>query len=494
MNFTPAQQFGIRLLVFDINPALRVPSESARLRWRTRSRVFSHRRPKTYGKEKINRLQQLPMKTELVATTRPTALNRRRFLLASGAAALAAGCAPSRRVRGSSSPKTVALIATEVRRHSHAQHFIDRFLEGFGWQGQWHHPAVQLVSLYVDQFPDGDLARERSKRFNVPIYPTIEEALGRGGSKLAVDGVVIIGEHGKYPRNQKGQTQYPRYKWFKQVVKVFEESGRTVPVFNDKHLSTAWPECAEMVADSKRMGFPFLAGSSLPVTERIPSIEMPLNTALRESVSICYGGVDSYDFHGLETAQCMSERRKGGETGVKSIHALRGDKLWDALEQTEMTKRLFFAALARSHTARAPQGYTVAPPNIEWARKAGSTGVGYFIQHRDGFRTTVFVANGLVQDFTYAGLTDQGRIVSCQMHLPMPMQISTTADFFNPLVHHIEDMVLTNRAPYRIERTLLTSGMTLFAVESLFQGQTLIETPELDVAYHPVEQSTFWRL
>ena len=76
------------------------------------------------------------------------------------------------------------------------------------------------------------------KRYGLKLYPSIEEALTLGTSKLAVDGVVIIAEHGKYPRNKKGQTLYPRYEWFKECVKVFEKSGRGVPVFNDKHLST----------------------------------------------------------------------------------------------------------------------------------------------------------------------------------------------------------------------------------------------------------------
>lgn len=388
----------------------------------------------------------------------------------------------------------MALIATEVRKHSHAQHFIDRFLEGYGWGGAWHHSPVELAALYVDQYPDGDLARDRAQRFNVPIYPTVEQALARGGSQLAVDGVVVIGEHGKYPRNHRNQTLYPRYKWFKQIVRVFEASGRAVPVFNDKHLSTDWAECAEMVADARRLGFPLLAGSSLPVTERIPAIDLPLNTPLRESVSVCYGGVDSYDFHGLETAQCMSERRRGGEAGVRSVQALRGEKAWDRLSAHPDTVRLYLAALARSHTVRAPEGYTVLPHSLDRARKACPDATGYFIEHNDGFRTTMMLCNGLVQDFTYAGLQENGKIISTQMHLPMPGQISTTADFFNPLVHHIEQMVLTGRAPYPIERTLLTSGMTLSAVESLYREQTVVQTPEMNIRYTSTSDSTFWRV
>ena len=386
----------------------------------------------------------------------------------------------------------MALLATEVRRHSHAQHFIDRFLEGYGWGGKWHQSPVKLVSLYVDQFPEGDLARDRSKRFEVPIYPTIAEALGLGGSKLAVDGVVIIGEHGKYPRNEKGQTLYPRYKWFKEVVRVFEGSGRSVPVFNDKHLSTDWKECAEMVEDAKRLKFPFFAGSSLPVTWRIPSVDLPSGTPLEESVCVCYGGVDSYDFHGLETAQCISERRRGGESGVRNVQAFRGESLWNQLAERESTARLFVAALARSHTLKAPDGYTIAKPSIEWARQASPNAVGYFMEHNDGLKTAMFMCNGLVRDFTYAGRMSDG-VFSCQMHLPMPLHISTTADFFNPLVHHIEETVMSGEVPYPVERTLLTSGMTLFGVESLHQGQKKISTPEMNVSYFAPRNSTFWR-
>jgi hypothetical protein len=420
-------------------------------------------------------------------------LNRREFLGALGATAAVAGCATTGPSKSGGERKKVALIATEVRRHSHAQHFIDRFLEGYGWQGAWHHPSVDLVALYVDQFPDGDLARERSARFKVPIYPTVEEALTRGGSKLAVDGVVIIGEHGKYPKNEKGQTLYPRYKWFKQVVKLFEQNSRAVPVFNDKHLSTDWQQCVGMVQDSKRLGFPFLAGSSLPVTWRIPSIELPLDTKLDESVAICYGGIDSYDFHGLETAQCMSERRAGGEVGIRAVHSIKGARMWDELAKRETTTRLFLAALARSHTLRPPSGYTVAIPSLEWARQSNDA-IAYFIEHNDGFRTTVFMASGMVQDFTYAGQEQgTGKIFSCQMHLPMPLHISTTADFFNPLVNQIEQMILTNRANYPVERTLLTSGMTLTAVDSLFRGQTRVETPQMAVQYKAPSNSNFWR-
>src|SRR4051812_26872674 len=186
----------------------------------------------------------------------PATWTRRSFLLATAAAAAAMGAVPA------PPRKKIALVGTVVQKNSHAQHFLDRLAMGYTWGGGWQSPRVDLVSLYIDQFPAADLARSRAQRYHIPLFRSIAEALTLGTGRLAVDGVVIIGEHGDYPVNEKGQTLYPRYEFFRQVVKVFEDSGRSVPVFNDKHLSTEWQKCAAMVAEAKRLGFPFLAGSS----------------------------------------------------------------------------------------------------------------------------------------------------------------------------------------------------------------------------------------
>lgn len=412
----------------------------------------------------------------------------RRSLLASSLAAAAWAALPVQAAQ--QQRKKIALIGTVVTKHSHAQHFIDRFLRGYAWQGTWRRPEVDLVSLYIDQFPAGDLSRATAKRHEVPIYPTIAEALTLGGEKLAVDGVVIIGEHGDYPRNEKGQTLYPRYKFFKEVVKVFESSGRSVPVFNDKHLSTDWQQCLEMVADSKRLSFPFLAGSSLPVTHRMPAIDMPYDTPLAESLCAGFGGMDSYDIHGLETAQCMSERRYGGESGIKSVQALRGAPMWEKLSARDATSQLLVAALTRSHNLPVQDGYLTSPVTFDWARTAFPDAWAYFIEHLDGLRTTLCMLP--IRDFNYAGRNrETGEIVSCQMYLPFPDYGSTTADFFNPQIRHIERMIAENRAPYPCERTLLTSGMTIAGVESFHRGGQLVETPEMAIRYRAPKESLF---
>jgi hypothetical protein len=188
----------------------------------------------------------------------------------------------------------------------------------------------------------------------------------------------------------------------------------------------------------------------------------------------------------------MSERRRGGEVGIRGVQVLRGTRLWSHLDGLETTKRLLISALSRSHNLPVKDGYTTGPITLDWARESFADSFAYFIEHRDGFRTTLFMLP--IQDFNYAGLNGEtGEILSCQMYLPMPGRGASTANFFNPLVRHIERMVLDNRAPYPVERTLLTSGMTMAAVDSIHRGDQRVETPEMSVRYVAPVDSMFER-
>ena len=388
----------------------------------------------------------------------------------------------------------IAAITTTYFKYSHTQHIVDRFLEGYGWNGTHHHPPMDLVSLYVDQIGDRDLSKDRAKRFpSMKMYPTIAEALTLGGSKLAVDGIVLVGEHGRYPRNEKGQTKYPRYEFFQEIFKVLRSSGRAVPVFNDKHLSWNWDWAREIYDTAHQLGAPLMAGSSLAVTWRTPSIEMPAGARVREALCVCYGGVDSYDFHGLETIQCMVERRHGGETGVKSMQAYRGENFWKAYKEGVWPRNLAEAALSRSHTLTpAREGFNDIMPTIEDMQRLVKDPVAYRYEHEDGLKSTMLLMSGLVRDFNFAAQLDKG-IVSTQMYLPMPDGRTTLANFFSPLVNGMEQMFLTGKPTYPVERTLLTTGLTAAGVESLYRKQTKYDTPHLAIRYQPTRESTFWR-
>ena len=390
----------------------------------------------------------------------------------------------------------IAAIVTEYRQYSHGQHIVDRFLEGYGWNSRHHHPPMDLVSLYVDQRPESDLSRDRAERFpQMKIYPTVADTLTLGGSDLAVDGVLLIGEHGSYPTNEKGQHLYPRYELFMQIASVYRTTGKTAPIFNDKHLSWNWDWAKEMYDISQEMDFAFMSGSSLPVTWRTPSIDMPLGARVREALCIAIGGVDSYDFHALETIQCMVERRAGGEKGVKWLQAYRGDKFWEAHHEELWSRELFEAALSRSHTLTpSRQGFNNIFPTLDEMKQLVEDPIAYQYEHLDGLKATMILMNGLVQDFNFAAhLEGQGAPLSTQMYLPMPPARTTLANFFSPLVNNVEQMFLSGVATYPVERTLLTTGLVAAGVESLFQDQTRQETPHLNISYQPTEESTFWR-
>jgi hypothetical protein len=392
--------------------------------------------------------------------------------------------------------KKLAAVVTVYRKYSHAQHIVDRFLDGYGWEGEYHHPPFDLAGLYVDQVGADDLSKERGRRHpSMTIYPTIEGALTLGTGKLAVDGVIFVGEHGTYPKTEKGQVQYPRYQFFQQIVDVYRKSGRSVPLFNDKHISWNWTWAKEMYDTARSMNFAFMAGSSLPVTWRIPKWEMPLGTSVSEAVCVCYGGVDSYDFHGLESIQCMVERRKGGEVGVKWLQSFRGDSFWKALADGVWSHDLMQAALCRSHTLTSPrEGFNDMMPNVAQMRQIVKEPVAYTYEHQDGLRCTMMLMNGLVKDFNFAARLDNpSRIVSTQLYLPMPDGRTTLATFFSPLAYNMEQLYTTGKSPYPVERTLLTTGLTASGVDSLHAGGARQETPHLAIRYQPAKESTFER-
>ena len=389
--------------------------------------------------------------------------------------------------------KRMAIVTTEWRYHCHAWHMAERFLVGYPTQGHWHEPKLEVVSAYVDQFPEKDLSRQRSEEFGFPIYDSVAEALRCGGPELAVDAVLLIGEHGDYPKNEFGQTQYPRYELFKQVTDVYRADGRSAPVFNDKHLSWKWDWAREMVDLSEELGFALAAGSSLPGTWRMPSIEMPANAPVKEMLSVAIGGMDSYDFHALETIQCMAERRQGGETGVTAVQGLQGDAVWQAMAAGDWSKggwdaSLFEACLSRSQTLVQPESYSHRYPTQKQIQEWVKEPVAYRIEYVDGTRATMLLMNGLVGDFTFAGrIGGQSAPLSTLFYLPPVPNVMYSAE----LMAKAEATFMTGKSPCPIERTLLTSGLTEACVQSASTNQERMETPHLHITYPVPAESTF---
>ncbi len=404
---------------------------------------------------------------------------------------------PPRRTRPPQ--RRVAVVTTTYYYLSHAYHIVGRFLDGYLRPDGYHFPDFGVASVYVEQVGKNDLSRELAKEHGFRLAESIADALTLGTGKLAVDAVLLIGEHGNYPYNAKGQKLYPRYEYFQQIAAVFEKSGRSVPVFCDKHLSYDHRRAAEMVATARRLQIPLMAGSSLPVTWRRPELELELGTPLQQALVASRGELEIYGIHALEALQCMVERRfRGGGAmpapqGVAAVTCLQGEAVWQAADDGRWSWELLEHALGRSYSRNCGDiraNCRRFPRPANWGNFVPGP-IAFLIEYVDGLQATVLQLDGHVADETFAArVTGQPQPVSCLFWLPPP----PGAAFLEALTTHIERFFETGQPPYPVERTLLTGGILDFALESRVQQSRRLETPALrDIRYDPPADSGFLR-
>lgn len=377
-------------------------------------------------------------------------------------------------------PKRVAGITTVYRKWSHADIIFGKILDGYLHDGGAG-PNLQLVSLYLDQIPNRDTGRAAAQKHGVRLCKTIDEAITLGGDKLAVDGVIIVGEHGIYPKNNKGQTLYPRRRFFEETAKTFDRCQAVVPVFNDKHLSATWEDAEAVYLAAQKRLIPMMAGSSVPVSWRRPELELPIGCQLTAAVQIGYGPFEAYGFHAIEGLQCMVERRKGGETGVRAVQVISGPEMWKAMDAGRFSRTLTEAAFERVPVKR-PGDYR------DWTTRKGRDSSAILIEYVDGFHAAVLVTNGYISDGNGGGFTFAGQIQgettpsTCQFYL----QDGDPFGHFIYLVKAIDAMIQTGHTPIPVERTLLTTGILDAAMTSRQENGKRIETPGLSkIRYQP---------
>lgn len=406
---------------------------------------------------------------------------RREFLQRSlSSAGLAWWSSPFARAFAADDPSRkklpIAGIVTVYSPNTHADVILGKVLEGWAQDGGLG-PDLKLVSLYVDQIGDNDLSAALAKKHGFVLAKTIEEALTLGGKSLAVAGVLSIGEHGQYPTVPgTEQVMYPRRRFFDEIVATFRKCGKVVPVFSDKHLSYAWSDAKHMYDTARERHIPFMAGSSVPVMWRNPSATIPIGSEITEAIALGYGPLEHYGFHSLEGLQCLMERRKGGEIGVKSVQSVQGDAIWQAEKDGRWSRALFDALVAAS-----PSPYNGKVPR---PKEMAKDAIFYLIEYRDGTKGTVAMNTGFSHDFTCA--------VSLRSQ-PKPFTVTFLAQedrpfgHFEHLLRAVEHMLLTGKPAYPVERTLLTTGILDAALHSLAEKNRLLETPQLAVAYEPVD-------
>ncbi len=409
-------------------------------------------------------------------------LSRRQMLAASGKAALA-GLAAGVGLRAQQRRPRIAVVVTYwAAPGSHADWIITKLMDGYWWKGQHVDSRVEVVSAFIHQLDLSPLGRRVCESKGVRIYDKVSDALTLGGDDLAVDGVVLVGEHGNYHTNLLEQKYYPRWWLYQQIVQVFEKSNRSVPVFNDKHLSTSWDEAKWMYNKSRELDFPLFGGSSIPFYFRKPEVDLEAGTPLKYSVvaggSRNAGGL----FHAVDVLQSFVEMRKGGETGVASVQCIHGDEVWKWTERN---------AWAGNLLDEIRKSFDFQPLHFEQNSRQPTVTI---VDYRDGTRGAVYTVRDV--GWTYAGEIEgkSKPMITSMLNWPGPYAQYHAANAFE---HWIVEMMLTRKEPYNAERLLLSTGITGFNMQSNWEnGEYLqvgrvIETPYMDMRYRPTRGSMF---
>jgi len=384
--------------------------------------------------------------------------------LVAAACLLAAGA----KAQPAENKKVAALVASWFP-NSHPDVMLGRLLKTYTLDGKGERPQLQLVSVYRDKLTDRDISAQLAQQYGFRICDTIAEALTLGTGKLAVDGVFISTEWADYPKSLTGQVIYPHRWMFEEVVKVFKESGRVVPVFVDKHMAYNWEDSKWIYDTARELKIPLMAGSSVPVTWRRPPADIRDDAELKEVVGLSYHTLDGYGFHGMEMAQTLAERRRGGETGIRSVQCLTDNAVWEAAGKL-YDPALLDAALSRL-PRRLPEGKTI--------RDFVPHPVLFVMDYADGLRVCLFTLNGFVGHWAaawrYADGTTGSTLFWIEQNLPFM--------HFTVQMKGIEQMILTGQPAWPAERTLMTSGALDACLISKMQGGKPVETPHLTFPY-----------
>lgn len=374
------------------------------------------------------------------------------------------------------SPRTVAVLTTEYRHNSHADVIASRLVLTDRLDGTGKESPLKMVSVYTDQRPPNDISRLLAASHRFRIATNITDALTLGTGALAVDGVLLIAEHGNYPRSSTGNTQYPKRRFWDETLSVFRKSGRVVPVFVDKHLADTWEDARHLYDTAKELDIPLMAGSSVPGSWRRPPLAPVPGEPLEEVVILTYGSTDHYGFHALECLQSVVEARRGGETGVRAVRMTTGDAVWTALAEHRVDPALLAAALGR--LAREPLP-------VSALREKVAKPILWEIEYADGLRARVLELNGAIQGWSGAWRRSSDRTVVATQFWT---QEARPAAHFTLLLNGIESMMLTGRPAWPVERTLMSSGLLDALLRSGLEPGRLMSTPWLDWGY-----ATPWR-
>ncbi len=370
----------------------------------------------------------------------------------------------------------IAVISTVWFPLAHTDVIVTRWVEPYFTDAKngWVKPESTIASIHIAQRPANDIGYAFCEKHGIPMFDSIRGALTMGTDKLAVDAVLLVAEHGEYPRNEFQQRLYPRKEMFDAITAVFRESGRSVPIFNDKHFSWDFGHSCEMMAVAKELNFPLYGGSSLTHCPLEPGPALEKGEKITEAVALFHGDPDNYGFHIMEFVQAQIEHRAGGETGIRAIRSYETQAVRDAIKAGEIPRDLLIKALER-------HGYTNLENTFDFIMERVESLLVYQIDYRDGLRVTHISLPKYATEWIVAVRHADGSIRISKL-----AGGEGTRDFFSNFAFlnaKVEQFFQTGKEPTPTMRTHLVTGALQVALQAVKKNGQWVETPELALSY-----------
>lgn len=350
----------------------------------------------------------------------------------------------------------IAVITDRFALGTPVQELLDRALVGFPMDGVFRRPDLREVVLFASEGANEHVKR-RVDDYGLKTTASAEAALEGAAAAIVA---------------QQGSS-------FALLPSVLDRAAAGTRVFYHGVPGRSLREGRQLAQVAKaRNVFLLCSATALPVTWRLPQVDLPMHQPVREALIVVQGKAGQAELEALEGLLPLVERRGGGEGGVKSVTRLDATSLWPAGEKDGFwSKDLLAAAISRSDSPLGDperDGRTQDLFGMGLVPKLARDPRGWVLEHDRGMRSTILVLDGVVRDFNFAVRMGDGEVISAQLYRPPGHRE------FDRLAAVVEDFFDTGRAPWPVERSLLIAGLLeVFRSQRYLPVGERLATPEL---------------
>jgi hypothetical protein len=367
-----------------------------------------------------------------------------------------------------SGTKRIAFLVDSWHPISHADVIGVRFFEGYRMGGRTYTSPVTVSTLYQSEPRPNQMGPQLASKYGVKLASSVAEALlddpRAPQPRLAVDGVLVAVRTPlptSAPTGESGQ-----FRVFKETMAAFDRAGSRVPVFVDKNLAATWDESQAIMSEAAKRNVPVMAGSVVPWVPPDPA--PPSGRRATIGIAVASAPYHLYAIHVAELLQAFMETRASREVGVTSVREV-GSNYWSMPDKERWGEDVMRALLPTART-RNP--------------RFGGGGDGSWIvlvQYGDGARGVVALIPRAFDDLEFLlGARYDGQSAP---YLGSVLLGKAPYDHFGYLAHGLIQFYTTGKSPVPAERTLLSTGISLFGMRSREAGGQAVSAPSLAVSY-----------